>query len=73
MESPTDGPYREHWSNGRLAIEGQYVNGLQEGEWRYYDENGTLYEIIHFTAGREVVDWEKFFHDASASPPPNDA
>ena len=24
------GPYRDHWRNGRVSLEGQFVNGLKE-------------------------------------------
>ncbi len=50
------GPYRDYWSNGRLACEGEYAGGTQEGEWRFYDrESGELQEVLRFVAGREVI------------------
>jgi antitoxin component YwqK of YwqJK toxin-antitoxin module len=55
------GPHRDYWSNGLLACEGQYVNGVQEGEWRFYNPDGTLREVIRFEGGREVVDWDRLF------------
>jgi len=51
------GPYRDYWSRGGVSLEGQYVNGLQEGEWRFYDrDTGSLREIIRFEGGREVFE-----------------
>lgn len=50
------GPYRDFWSSGLLACEGQYVEGVQEGEWRFFNPDGTLREVIRFEGGREVVD-----------------
>ena len=56
------GPYRDFWLNGLVSLEGQHVNGLREGEWRLYDrDTGRLKEVLHFAAGREVVDWDNFF------------
>lgn len=61
------GPYRDYWSDGRVATEGQYVGGVQEGEWRFHDQRpGQPPEVLRFAAGREVVDWDVFF---GRSPP----
>jgi antitoxin component YwqK of YwqJK toxin-antitoxin module len=50
------GPYRDYWSNGRLSLEGQYVHGSKDGEWRFFDLDGSLREVIRFERGREVVE-----------------
>lgn len=56
------GPYRDFWSDGRVATVGQYADGVQEGDWRYYDRGpGEPPEVIRFVAGREVRDWDAFF------------
>jgi antitoxin component YwqK of YwqJK toxin-antitoxin module len=55
------GPYRDYWPNGRVSLEGQYVNGLQEGEWRFYDRDGSLREVLRFMGGRE---WRSDDRDA---------
>jgi antitoxin component YwqK of YwqJK toxin-antitoxin module len=55
------GPYRDYWSNGELSCGGQYVHGVQEGEWRFYSPEGELREVIRFEGGREVVDWDRIF------------
>jgi antitoxin component YwqK of YwqJK toxin-antitoxin module len=56
-----DGPYRDYWLNGLLACEGQYSGGLQEGEWRFYNRDGTLREVVRFVSGREVPEWDDRF------------
>ncbi len=61
------GPYRDYWSNGRVCLEGQIVNGFKEGEWRFYDRDGSLREILRFAGGREIVDWDAFFRAARSS------
>lgn len=59
------GPYRDFWSHGGVSLEGQYVNGVQEGEWRFYDrDTGSLREVLRFEGGREVVVWDDFFRSA---------
>jgi antitoxin component YwqK of YwqJK toxin-antitoxin module len=63
------GPYRDYWSNGRVSLEGQYLHGIQEGEWRCYNRDGSLREVLHFQGGREVVDWDEFFRAARSSEP----
>jgi antitoxin component YwqK of YwqJK toxin-antitoxin module len=56
------GPYRDFWSHGGVSLEGRYVHGLQEGEWRFYDrDTGKLREVLQFHGGREVVNWDEFF------------
>ena len=59
------GPYRDYWSNGRLACEGQYLNEIQEGEWRFYREDGNPLQVVQFKGGKEVVDWDHFFQAAN--------
>jgi hypothetical protein len=48
------GSYRDYWHNGNVACEGQNVEGLQDGEWRYYNEDGSLRETIRFSSGQEI-------------------
>ena len=55
------GPYRDFWSNGRVSSEGQYRDGLQDGEWRFYDrDTSELWQVLRFVAGKQIVDWDKF-------------
>lgn len=54
------GPYRDYWSNGLVACKGEYVRGVQDGDWHYYNPDGSLREVIHFEGGREVIDWKRF-------------
>jgi hypothetical protein len=51
-----------------VSLEGQYADGLQEGEWRFYNwDDGSLGEVLHFVGGREVVDWDEFFRAERSS------
>ena len=35
-------PYQAYYDNGQLKVSGQYIDGNQEGIWKYYHENGQL-------------------------------
>lgn len=35
-----DGKYTEYYKNGGIQLEGNYVNGLKEGNWFQYDASG---------------------------------
>jgi len=50
------GPSCDYWSDGRLAAQGQYAVGLQDGEWRFYHHPGEPPEVVRFKAGCKVVD-----------------
>ena len=42
MDNELHGFFREYFSNGQLRIEGEYKNGKQIGEWKFYDTDGNL-------------------------------
>ncbi|HVT27987.1 MAG TPA: hypothetical protein VHE81_08230, partial [Lacipirellulaceae bacterium] len=46
-----DGPYREFYPNDKVFIDGQFRKGRQEGEWKYYFDNGKLNRKISFKDG----------------------
>jgi antitoxin component YwqK of YwqJK toxin-antitoxin module len=48
------GPFHDFWPNGKVACEGQYYEGKQEGIWHFYNMDGSLMEIIHFKDGKEI-------------------
>ncbi len=39
---------KESWSNGKTKETGTKVCDLKTGDWKYYNENGTLLSIEHF-------------------------
>jgi antitoxin component YwqK of YwqJK toxin-antitoxin module len=56
----TDGTYKNdtlqgkvvyNYPNGKKNLEGNYVNGLREGEFFVYDEKGKLTETLHYKKG----------------------
>ena len=45
------GKYTEWYNTGQTSVSGNYENGLMEGEWRYYFENGKLKAEVLFIKG----------------------
>ena len=46
-----EGNYKLYFENRILAEEGNYLNNLKTGVWKYYHKNGQLKESITFKAG----------------------
>lgn len=44
------GPYVSLHTNGKVAVEGQYTDGLRTGLWRTYDATGAKVEEVTFVA-----------------------
>jgi antitoxin component YwqK of YwqJK toxin-antitoxin module len=47
------GIYEAHFANGNLYIRGLYKEGLHEGTWYFYHEDGLLDRVIQFKNGRQ--------------------
>jgi antitoxin component YwqK of YwqJK toxin-antitoxin module len=60
-----DGAYREFHPNDKPFIEGQFVKGRQEGEWKYYFENGQLNRKVTYKNGKQNGTWEVFRADGT--------
>src|SRR5258706_12144503 len=43
-----EGKYRKYFPNGKLAIEGNFVNGVRSGTFYEYHPNGTLIRKITY-------------------------
>lgn len=46
------GNYEYYHPNGVRGRTGRYANGLQEGEWKTWTEDGELYIVSNFSAGK---------------------
>lgn len=57
------GPYIDFWANGKVACEGQYQEGKQDGVWHFYNENGNLHAIIQFKQGRMIGDSQYTYNE----------
>jgi len=56
---------REYYDNGSLKAKGVKKNGLKEGKWIFYLEDGKLFREIHFHSDIEDGEW-KMWHKNGA-------
>jgi antitoxin component YwqK of YwqJK toxin-antitoxin module len=46
--------------NEKKASEGQYIDQIKDGEWSYWDEDGTLIRVEHYKKGIKEGIWKTF-------------
>jgi len=39
---------------GKILIEGKYYNGLKEGKWYWYHNDGSIYRLVVYEKGVEI-------------------
>jgi len=49
-----EGSYREFYSSGKRALQGEYKNGEKNGTWSEYNEDGKKISERYFVDGVEV-------------------
>jgi antitoxin component YwqK of YwqJK toxin-antitoxin module len=54
IEDNPHGKHTYYWDNGNKKEEGDYVMGLKEGEWIYYNYDGTPFIVVTYKNGAEV-------------------
>ena len=59
--------YKEYHPNGKLALEGQQINGKDEGLWRGYSANGQLIMAINFKNGKMEGEYKSFYETGQLS------
>ena len=57
---PSDGPYRDHYPNGKVKEEGVYKNGEKTGKWTYYWKAGAKKTVGYYTKGTPTGTWTYF-------------
>ncbi len=50
---PYTGNVKKLYDNGQVAIEGEVVSGLREGEWKWYYPNGKLKRTSIYKKGKK--------------------
>jgi antitoxin component YwqK of YwqJK toxin-antitoxin module len=45
------GPYRSYFPNGKVAVEGMFVNGQRDGEWKFHFPSGSLSGTVVYDLG----------------------
>ncbi len=63
-----DGPVTYYFRSGAKSTTGQFANGQREGEWRYWNEDGSLRQKIAWHAGSKVRATYATLSDDSAVP-----
>jgi antitoxin component YwqK of YwqJK toxin-antitoxin module len=54
IEDNPHGKHTYYWDNGNRKDEGEYVMGRREGEWIFYNYDGTPFIIVSYKNGLEV-------------------
>ena len=49
------GDFESYYQNGKMSIQGQLIEGQYDGEWDYWDEDGSLNKELTYDMG-EVTD-----------------
>jgi uncharacterized protein len=53
IEDNPHGKHTYYWENGMKKEEGEYINGRKEGEWVYYNNDGTPFIVVSYRNGAE--------------------
>ncbi len=57
-----NGPWKDYYSDGSLKAEGNYDNGKQIGEWKFYHANGKIEQTGKFNKqGKFEGKWKWYF------------
>ena len=61
-EGRRQGPWKEYYIEGPLRAEGNYLNNLHTGEWKFYHLNGQLEQIGRYDKkGKGTGNWKWYF------------
>ena len=61
----TTKPHVEYYENGQLKQEGNYKNGIRDGEWIYYLENGQIGWVKRWKKGKKDGQWIRYDEEGS--------
>ncbi len=61
----TDGPYTEYDENGKVVVQGEYVDGLEEGFWKF--QYGDTREEGTFKGGKRNGEWKTYYDNGELS------
>ncbi len=75
IDGEPDGKHIRYYENGNVWYEGKYETGKKAGDWKYYDELGTLFLTITYEDDIEVkfdgIKLTPIYQDVIISPIPN--
>jgi hypothetical protein len=55
-----NGKHLEYFKDGRISCEGNFKNGLREGEWKYFLADGKLKATGKYSKGKMEGEWKWF-------------
>jgi antitoxin component YwqK of YwqJK toxin-antitoxin module len=61
--TPYTGSWVGHYPSGKVVQKGSFVNGLQDGDWVWLHENGTLLKDNGWGNGSRINGPHFFWHD----------
>jgi antitoxin component YwqK of YwqJK toxin-antitoxin module len=48
------------FKDGKIKAHGISINGIMQGEWRFYRETGQLWQIGNFSDGQKYGNWVRY-------------
>ena len=48
------------FKNGKMKAQGISINGIMEGEWKFYRETGQLWQVGNFKEGLKNGSWIRY-------------
>lgn len=51
------------FKDGKVKAEGLSINGVMEGEWKFYKETGQLWQVGNFKGGQKHGSWVRYNKD----------
>lgn len=60
-----DGPFTEWSATGQVVQDGQYVDGVRDGDWKLYYENGKPCKTEHYLHGKLDGSWTTWREDGT--------
>jgi antitoxin component YwqK of YwqJK toxin-antitoxin module len=48
------------FKNGKIKAKGISINGIMEGEWKFYRETGQLWQVGNFQEGQKHGSWVRY-------------
>lgn len=48
------------FKNGKIKAKGISINGIMEGEWKFYRETGQLWQVGNFQEGQKQGSWVRY-------------
>ena len=62
-EGRAEGPLTQRFASGVVQAEGVYVNGMPDGAWTYFLENGRGRQVGSYVNGQRHGDWTESYDD----------